>query len=255
MRCITCGTALAAATALLLTACTTSPESLIEDGQDLAGVVRIEARENGGSDGFPFAQIPTNLAVLMEPDATADEIKAVFDEYADEIDDGVVDSVTVTVNDAAQATLAAGEEIQPSAQMIELLVEAANDDRVTSYLHEAFPVNPTISIALTGLGFADVAAITERYRSLAFVDGADARSGPFYVGRDVDDDRARVEARLRLAAEVDRRFGLTGASVTDVIPLDLYVAPADLAAARAFVVDKFDHAVVGQVTVGAKRGA
>ncbi len=96
MRWILGGAALVAATLLLLTTCSPSPESLADDGRDLPGVIQVAVRENSGSDGIPFATIPKNVSVLMEADASADDVEAVFDEYADEIDDGDVDSVVAT---------------------------------------------------------------------------------------------------------------------------------------------------------------
>ncbi|WP_154402596.1 hypothetical protein [Nocardioides speluncae] len=84
-----------AAMSLLLVGCATSPESLENAVKDKPGVIKVEATEHEGDDGLPWVKIAKRVEVLMDSDASAKQIMAVFDAYDGEIDDGDVYAVEV----------------------------------------------------------------------------------------------------------------------------------------------------------------
>jgi len=98
-----------AASLLVLTACSTSPESLENATKDVPGVIQVTATENdGGDNDIPFAKIAKHVRILMDAGASATQILAVFDAYEGDIDDGDVEAVEIELEGPKRATLATG---------------------------------------------------------------------------------------------------------------------------------------------------
>lgn len=226
----------ATAAVLVLSACSPSEESLEDAVEDKAGVIAVEARENEGDDGIPFAPIPKTVDVVMEADASPSEVLAVFDEYANEIDDGDVESVEVQLEVSKEAVLISGESIHATEPMAEDLVAAAADPNITAYRREAFPVLPGVDIRLAPIAFKDAVEVVDRYRDDEDIEFIQIVAGGFLLIRDeVNGVKGLYDARESFALEVDRRFTLTGAVITDRGPLELFVAAPDQVRLRRFV--------------------
>jgi hypothetical protein len=189
----------------------------------------------------------------MDADVSAPQIMAVFDEYDDEVDSGDVYFIEVVIDGPKEATLATGEGVHATDRMVEELVEAGHDDEIVGYLREAFPVGPSVYLDLVPVGYNEVVAVADRYRSVEGIDDVTVASGDFVLIRSVDDDQVRVAARERLVRSVHLRFRLTGAVVSGRGPLELCVAPADLRAVRRYVNGNAPAQTLGKVIVRTKR--
>jgi hypothetical protein len=220
---------------LLLGGCSASPASLEGRVGDEPGVVRVVAREDDG-DPFPFARVPHRVRVLMEADASAEEVLAVFDAYEAEIDGGGVGSVEVVLEGPTRATLVTGAHTHATAGQAQALVAAQQRDEIVAYRQQSDPVLPSVEVTLAPVDLATVVSVADEYWVLEPVELVEVRSGDLYVSRDeVNEDVAVTFARERFAIRAGRRVPLTGAVVSGRGPLELATAPADLAALRAFV--------------------
>lgn len=243
---------LVAAMSLLSGACATSPESLENAVKDKPGVIKVEATEHEGDDGIPFQKVAKAVEVLMDGEASASQIMAVFDAYDGEIDDGDVYMVEVTLKGPKRATLSAGEGIYVTQRMVDEFVEAQADDKITKYRREAYPVLPLVEITLAAADYDDVVAVADRYREVKEIEAVTVTSGGFTLSRDrVNDPQARARARERFVLEVNRRFRLTGAMVAGRGPVRLAVARAELAALQDYVKREAPRQKLGRVIVRA----
>jgi hypothetical protein len=234
---------LAATMSVLMGACSTSPESLENAVKNSPGVLMVEAREDDGDDDIPGARIPKHVMVLMEGDASAAQVMAVFNAYEDDIDDGDVGAVEVRLKGPKQATLSTGGGIHATEVMVRELVEAQQDGTITGYRRQASPVLPSVRLDLVPVGFDEVVSVADRYVDVEGIELVEVISGGFVLIRDaVNEDLALTKARERFARQVNARFRLTGAVVSGRGPLELFVVPHQTAAAREYV----DNVTPGQ---------
>lgn len=234
---------------LVLGGCSESLESLEDRVQDKPGVTEVSAGEGGGDNDIPFATIPKHVEVRMAAEASAEEVIAVFDAYDDLIDEGEVVSVEVVLGGSKEATLASGEQMEVTPGMVDDLLAAQEDDTVVAFRREVYPGLPGVRAELEPAGFAEVVAFADRYSDVEGIEIVEVVSGPFLLIRDeVNADQQVTSAREELAHLVDTRFGLLGASVSGRGPLELVVAPEDVAAVRRLV-DLQSDPTVGRVRV------
>jgi hypothetical protein len=241
---------MAAAASLLLTACSTSPESLESAVEDKPGVITVEATEHEGDDAIPFQTIAKRIDVVMEADASESQIMAVIDAYDDDIDDGDVYAIAVVLEGPKGAALATGTDIHATAAMVDELVRMQHDDDILEYRREAHPVLPTVHLALASGDFDDVVAVADAYRDADDIDSVTVRSGDYLLIRDeVNEDPEFTAARERFVLEVALQFRLRGAVVSGRGPLRLGVAPSDQAAVRRLVERSTDADALGRVRI------
>ena len=234
---------------LLAGACSPSVEALEEKVEDEPGVVKVEVVEGGGDDFIPFANIPKSIWVVMEADASADEVMSVFDKYDDDVDDDDVDRVEVRLEGPKKATLHAGTGIKVERDLVEGLVEAQANPDILSYSRTAAPVVRDVELTLVPLEFDQVIAVADRYRDDPDIEIVQVESGHYLLIRDaVNEDLSRTSARERFVLLVEERFRLNGASVAGRGPLVIYVVPADEDAVRALA-DRSDRAELGKIVV------
>lgn len=234
----------------LLVACSPSPGDLMDAVADKPGVIEVSAAEvDVGDDDLPFATVAKKVTVSMESDVTSAEVMAVFDEYADEVEDGDVEVVELTLDGPKAVTLTfGGEGSHLSEEIVDDLVDAQRDEDVLAYERETGQWLRTLNVELAPIDFAGVVRWADRY---ADVDSVGVTSGDFYVGRSeyTGDDPRIGEARERLALRIDEKFDLRGAEVSSSGPLKLTVAAADLEAVRKWVAGDPLAETVGSVVV------
>ncbi len=255
MRLSVAGTALplAAAMLLLLAACSTSPESLENATEDMSGVIKVEAAESDGDDDVPFATSPKHLKILMDADAAATQIMAVFDAYEGDIDEGEIGGIEVVLDGPKRATLATGAGIHATDLMVEDLVEARDDDAIVRYRRQAYPTLPSVSLTLAQADFDQVVSVADRYRNVDQIDLVEVVSGGFILIRDeVNEDPTFTEARERFVHTVSERFRLTGAVVSGRGPLELVVSPTDKMALLEYVEAHAPAQTLGRIVVRTK---
>jgi len=217
---------------------------------DKQGVLQVEARENDGDDDIPFAKIPKQVTILMDGDASATQIMAVFDAYAGDIDDGDVEGIEVVLDGPKRATLATGEGIHATGPMVQELVEVQHEHDIIGYRREAYPVLPSVHLTLVPADFNEVVSVADRYRNDDGIDDVGVRSGGFILVRDeVNEDPELTAARESFVQEVALRFRLRGAVVSGRGPLELTVTPSDRAALRRFVERNALKHTLGRVLV------
>jgi hypothetical protein len=238
MRLSVAGTALplAAAMSLLLATCSASPQSLESATEEKPGVIKVEASEGGGEDDIPFATSPKHLRILMDADASATQIMAVFDAYEGDIDDDEIELIEVVLEGPKRATLATGQGIHATDLMVDDLIEARDDDTIIKYRREAYPTLPSVYLTMAPADFDQVVAVADRYRNVDEIEDVEVESGDFYLVRDeINEDPSFTEARERFVHRVSRRFRLTGAVVAGRGPLKLIVSPTDRTALLEYV--------------------
>lgn len=206
--------------------------ALVEDKAAVAWV-GIESHPTG-PEGFEGPDVHS-VHVVMDEDATGDEVWAVFGALDDAVSDGDVEAITVTLR-GKEAALATGETIHGERWMVEDLLKAQQDDRVVEYLFEDFPVLPSVEITLVPLPFDEVVAYADRYREHKTLESVEIVSGWFLLIRDSGNESQDItNARQDLVEQVLQRFELLGAGVAGRGPLDLYVKPADVKAVERYV--------------------
>lgn len=236
----------------LLGACATSPGSLEKAVRDEPGVIKVDARESDGDDGIPFAKVPKHVTILMDADASATQIMAVFDAYDGDIDDGDVEGIEVVLDGPKRATLSTGEGIHAAHLMAQELVEAQDDSDVIEYRREAHPVLPGVYLTLVPLEFDEVVSLADRYRNTEGIEYVQLVSGGFLLIRDeVDEDLTITEARERFVQRANLRFRLTGAVIAGRGPLKLFVAPAQRHALQEYVDNNAATRTLGRIIVRA----
>jgi hypothetical protein len=236
-----------------LAACAPSAGSLETAVRDRPGVSRVEVSANSGDDWIPFTTIPKHVDVVMDANASASQVLSVFDALADEVSNGDVQSVELTLADTKSLALSTGAGVHATPAMVEDLLGARDDTRIVSYRREAHPVLPGVSITLTPGDIDTVTLVADRYREAVDIDLVEVRSGDFLLIRDsVNEDPARTRARELFVQRVDRRFRLTGAVVSGRGPLELFVSAIDVRALRGFVETRSSSEEVGRVVVRAK---
>lgn len=235
----------------VLVACSPSPVDLASEVAQAPGVIEVDAHDaNDGDNDIPFAQPPLAVRVRMDRDATADEAMAVFDAYDEEIDDGDVSLVEVTLDGPTEATMSAGEGIHVTREAVADLIDAQHDPQIGGYRREAYPVLPSVTLILTVGGFAEVAAAADRYRDVEDLQLVTVKSGNFTLIRDeMNEDLSVTSARERLVHRVESRFALSGASVSGRSPVRLWVAPMDVDAVQNLAARNPETAKVGKVVV------
>lgn len=242
---------LATALTLVLAACSTSPESLENDTAGMPGVIKVNATESDGDNDIPFATIPKTIEITMEADASETQVMAVLDTYEDDINDGDVESIEVVLDGPKHATLATGADIHATAAMVHDLVEMQVDKSIIEYRREAYPVLPSVYLALGSGDFDDVVATADRYRNVKGIESVSVSSDDFALVRDeVNEDLKLTAARQRFVQDVALQFRLRGALVAGRGPLRLAVATSDQAALRRFVERSPDARGLGRVQVG-----
>ena len=220
--------------------------------KDMAGVLEVEVTENEGDDLTPFAKIPMTVDVLMDADASATQILAVFDEYADEVADGHVQGIELVMDSRNQATLVTGADTHATDEMVEDLLEAGRDANIIEYRRMADPVLPAVEIALSDAGLDDVVAVADRYRDVKEVELVQVASNDFIVIRDeVNADPALEDAREQFVTQINQRVSLTGAVVSGRGVLRLYVATTDLQTALGYLNRQQNITPLGKVNVDA----
>ncbi|WP_418061220.1 hypothetical protein [Pimelobacter simplex] len=226
-----------AAAAGLLSACSASAGEQADQVGDQPGVIKVEVRDEGVADhDIPLATVPRIVTVTMAEDATSDQVLAVFGAYDDQIDEGDVISVEVTLSGPRAATLASGEGVHVTEEGVADLLDAQHDPAVVTYRRDDVPTGPGVSVELTPTDFAGVVARADRYRDEAGLDAVSVTSGDLVLVRDRVNEEPRVTAaREELVRALAQRFAVRGATVTGRGPLRVVVAPQDRAAARRFV--------------------
>lgn len=241
---------LVATTVLLLAGCSPSTRSLENAVEDKPGVISVEATEAEGDDGFPGQKIPKQISVVMDADASAGQVMAVFEEFEDDVDDDDVEFVEVTLDGPKQAALATGEGMRAADRMAEDLIDAQHDDDVLHYRRQAYPVLPSVEITLVPLDLDQVIAVADHYRDAEGIELVQVISGDFVLIRDeVNEDLAFTDARERFVRRANLEFRLTGAVIAGRGPLRLQVAPSEAAALRAYVRDNVPPGSLGRVVV------
>jgi len=197
--------------------------------------VSVTAQESDGDDDIPFAKTPKQVTVVMEGNATTEQISTVFEAYED-VDDGDLESIELVLKGPKRATLVTGQGIHAADGMVRDLVSAQHDDNVTNYLREAVPALPSVSLTLATGGFDGVVEVADRYHGDKSLESVTVASGDFALDRDDENgDPALVEARQQFVQQADRRFHLTGALVSGRGPLTLATTSRDRAALRHYV--------------------
>ena len=227
---------LVGAVSLLVGACATSSESLEGKVSDLPGVTRAEVYEELGDDDVPFASAPKHIMVRMEDGASEEEIMAVFDELAGDVDDGDLASIEVRLYGAKKATLATGEGVHAATAMVRDLVASNQDDQIIRYRRDARSLLPAVELELRTGDFAEIVSVADRYRDVAEIELVQVVANRFILIRDdVNGDPELCEARELFVHRVASRFRLTGATVTGRGALELRVPSADRTALRAYI--------------------
>lgn len=247
------GAALAvAAGAGALAGCSVSAADLGDEVAGKPGVLEIDVREVDVADhDLPFSSVPWQVAVVMAPDATGEEVMAVFDAYGDEIADGDVLTVEVTLDGPRAATLSSGEGGTVARESVEDLVRAQHDPAVVAYRREGGPAWSEVLVRLAPTDFATVVARADDYRDGPGLDAVSVESGDFVLVRDrVNDEPLATAAREELVRALARRFTVRGATVTGRGPLRVVVVPEQRAAAQRFVATAADRdEALGRVVV------
>lgn len=203
------------------------------EGKAAVAWVGIDSHPTG-LEGFEGPDVHS-VHVVMDEDATFDEVWAVFEALDDAVSDGDVEAITVTLR-GKEAALATGESIHCEEWMVEDLLKAQQDDRVVEYLFEDYPVLPSVRIALVPLPFDELVAYADGYREHKTLEGVAIVSGWFLLNRDsVNENQDITNARQDLVEQVLQRFELRGAGVAGRGPLDLYARPADVDAVERYV--------------------
>lgn len=157
-----------------LSACSALAADLEEKVEGKPGVAEVSAAEDDvADDDIPFATIPKLVAVVMEEDATPEEVMAVFGEYDDAINDGDVVSVEVTFADSKMAALSSGEDVHVTQEHVEDLLDAQADAAVAAYRHEAYPVLPSVRLTLNSGDFSEVVSRVDYYTNRPDLENGD----------------------------------------------------------------------------------
>lgn len=225
------------AAVVVLTSCSPSTGDLERAARDLPGVTSVKAVENDGDDAFPLQDIPKTVTVTMKQRASVNQVRAVIDEYRDEIDDGDVQGLDLVLKGKhTSATLSLGEGIEPDEAVVKQLVAAAREPDVESYYREDYPVGGSSSIALGTVGFARVAEVLGKFAPGSAPDGLSVTSDGFAIASSSRAAQPRLTRRLRMAQAVDKHFTLQGCRIGGSGTPELVVAPGtDLRAVRRFV--------------------
>ena len=220
------------------------------EGRAAVTWVGIESHPTG-PEGFEGPDVHS-VSVLMDQDATVDEVWGVFKALDDAVEDGDVEVIMVTVG-GKPAALATGESIQCEHWMVEDLLMARRDDQVVGYLFEDFPVLPSVRIELVPLPFDKSLAYADRYRQHETLESVTIVSGWFLLVRDSGNENQDItNARQEMVEHVGQHFELRGAQVTGRGPLSLYVAPSDVDAVERYVA-RVATPDVGKVVVRTSR--
>ncbi|MDN4173971.1 hypothetical protein QWY28_13500 [Nocardioides sp. SOB77] len=237
---------------LLLGACAPSSDELAGQVAGEPGVLGVRVTEEDvADDDLPLGDPPRRVDVRVAADASAAQVRAVFDAYAEAVEDGHLVSVTVALDGPRDVVLATGEGVRVTGDAVEDLVDAHRDEDVLAYRREAYPVLPGVSVDLVpSAGLDGVLAWAHRYDDAADVDLVAAEAGAFLLVRDsVNEDLRVTSAREALALRVDDSVGLRGARIGGRGPLELVVATDDVAAARRLVARAPEGALLKRVVV------
>lgn len=222
--------------ALVVGCGTTSVEAIEARVEGKPGVAKVHGWQEPG-DGLPFLiQVPVNLKVVMEADASTAEVLDVFEAYSDEIDDDVVGSVQVVLRGPARATLTTSAGFHASEAMVNDLVVARDDPTFARYRLELSNLGQALDVTLATGGFDEVVATVARYRKIEDVHQVTVRAGEFRLL--VDDAVGEVELtenRVRLMREADERFRLHEVMVGYPNAMWLWVDAMDVQALRRLV--------------------
>ncbi|GAA5150028.1 hypothetical protein GCM10023340_26280 [Nocardioides marinquilinus] len=219
---------------------------------DLPAVLDVVATESSGDDGLPFPlmRIGNGVDVVLRTDSDARAVAEVLDAYADDVDDGDVDAVSVSLRDR-DATLVACCDGWPDDAAVTDFLAAAHDPVVRSYSRVVRPEGSDVEVELEPLAFADVVARLDAHRGVGPAGWVRVGSGGFSLtwNDGLDAERlARLEARTELVIRLDDELGLAEAHVSDRGPLALRLDdPDDELAARRLLAGVEDRAVVGTV--------
>lgn len=132
---------------------------------------------------IPFAKIPKHVRILMEPDASAAQVMAVFDAYHGDVDDGDIESIEVVLDGPKRATLATAEGIHATSPMVQELVDVLHEDDTIEYRREAYPVGRSVYLTLVPADFDQVVSVADRYRNVDGIDYVGVSSGGFSLVR------------------------------------------------------------------------
>lgn len=198
-----------------------SLRTLEHRASDLAGVAHVDVEEPEGDDAIPFQHFLNEVTVTMDGNATADQVKDVLHAYDDDIDDGDVGSVELTVPGAggARATLRLGQEVHVDDAAVDEVVDAVGDPQVRSYVREVSPGGrSTLTVTLRQTSLRDAVAYAEQFADGPPVRAVDVVSGPFYVRRQLpsgEQARALRDRRTQVALRLDERYDLDEVLLVD----------------------------------------
>lgn len=217
--------------------CSASEAELGKRANDLPGVASVRVSEAEGDDAFVFENVPKDVRIELEPAASADEILGVLDAYATEMRTGNVGGVELIVKRDPPVKVASGSGSIPR-RLANDVVAASADPTIREYsvTGRADEARWSIRAMFGPRNFSDMVTFVDRQRMAPGVTEVEADSPTFSVLWDTLNDDTRVtQARIDLALQIDRRFGLTGAGISGRGPLVLQIAAEDAQRAAAYV--------------------
>ena len=228
--------AIALSLVFLTCSCAASPGAIKAKADLLPGVVEVRVLTSGGEADIPFSQPAQRAKVTMAADASAAELVAVFEAFADDVEAEDLTSIEVRFADDDSATLSTGSGILGTPRMAEELVDARDDPELIAYARVAAPVVREVYLELRDPRLQSALAAADRYLERRDIDIVTVQAGGFLLIRDRINARLAVTAaRERLTTEVDEQIGLTGAAITGRGPLKLCAAPGDVAEVERYL--------------------
>lgn len=236
----------------VLTKCVhTPPDSIAGNVDHVAAVVSVNVHQQDSSDhGIPFARIPNDVLVVMDRDASADEVVAVFAALERDIDDGDVGYVEINLLDDDRVVLATGSGVQGSEAMARDLLWARDNDDIKRYRRDSYPVLPSVDVILESPDLGAAKALVDRYRDDEEIESISVVAGSFLLIRDIGNDPPEAyDQRVSLLVRVADLFELIGGSATNGSPLHLCVKKQDRAALERYLSTDPEALALGRVVV------
>lgn len=213
------------------------------DLSDLPGVQAASVRAAEGGDRLPWQRSPLDARVVLEPDASAEEMVRVVDAVRDGLRDGEVESLLLVVRQkqAVRSTVDAEFDRADAEQ----LVAVREDARVANWIVEGDALNAWMK---AGPALSKVAAYWTAQRQATGLPQVTVRRGRFVLAWNEEHDVDQTAARLDLTKRLNRTIPLTGAHVSGRGALALFVAPSRVTEAKEWL-RSHPQPAVGRVRV------
>lgn len=231
------------------------PKQIANRARGLPGVVSVTAVEedNGGDppDQWPWTlvikQAPKDVSVVMKADATADQIDRVFSVYDHDLSNDDVGSVDVSLEGTHFEIVR--NSTASASPVVADFTRAIHTDGAIGYYRDTNETFSVVGIQLEGGHLADVLSAAEPFLPVGSQDALYVYDAGFTLRLDEAVDASRFAAREQLVRDVDHRFPLLGAALTNGDPVALYTQPSDANAVRAYATARARALHAGKVTV------